>query len=257
MSETIINIEQLSFSYGEQNVLTQLNMAIKKGKITTLIGANGCGKSTLLNIITKNLKPYSGSIFINGQEISDIKLKDFARNVAIVHQYNTAPSDITVETLVSYGRIPYKKLGEFYNKEDEEKIKWALEVTNTYKYKDRALSELSGGQKQRVWIAMALAQDTKLLLLDEPTTYLDIGYQLQILKLVKMLNQEYGFTVVMVLHDINQSLYYSDEIVALKNGKVLVQGEPEKVITSETVKQVYDIDLKLSTVDGKPYVIAV
>lgn len=103
MSETIINIEQLSFSYGEQNVLTQLNMAIKKGKITTLIGANGCGKSTLLNIITKNLKPYSGSIFINGQEISDIKLKDFARNVAIVHQYNTAPSDITVETLVSYG----------------------------------------------------------------------------------------------------------------------------------------------------------
>lgn len=257
MSETIINIEQLSFSYGEQNVLTQLNMAIKKGKITTLIGANGCGKSTLLNIITKNLKPYSGSIFINGQEISDIKLKDFARNVAIVHQYNTAPSDIKVETLVSYGRIPYKKLGEFYNKEDEEKIKWALEVTNTYKYKDRALSELSGGQKQRVWIAMALAQDTKLLLLDEPTTYLDIRYQLQILKLVKMLNQEYGFTVVMVLHDINQSLYYSDEIVALKNGKVLVQGEPEKVITSETVKQVYDIDLKLSTVDGKPYVIAV
>ena len=257
MSETIINIEQLSFSYGEQNVLTQLNMAIKKGKITTLIGANGCGKSTLLNIITKNLKPYSGSIFINGQEISDIKLKDFARNVAIVHQYNTAQSDITVETLVSYGRIPYKKLGEFYNKEDEEKIKWALEVTNTYKYKDRALSELSGGQKQRVWIAMALAQDTKLLLLDEPTTYLDIRYQLQILKLVKMLNQEYGFTVVMVLHDINQSLYYSDEIVALKNGKVLVQGEPEKVITSETVKQVYDIDLKLSTVDGKPYVIAV
>ena len=158
---------------------------------------------------------------------------------------------------MSYGRIPYKKLGEFYNKEDEEKIKWALEVTNTYKYKDRALSELSGGQKQRVWIAMALAQDTKLLLLDEPTTYLDIRYQLQILKLVKMLNQEYGFTVVMVLHDINQSLYYSDEIVALKNGKVLVQGEPEKVITSETVKQVYDIDLKLSTVDGKPYVIAV
>ena len=140
---------------------------------------------------------------------------------------------------------------------DEEKIQWALEITHTSKHKDKPVTELSGGQKQRVWIAMALAQDTKVLFLDEPTTYLDVRYQLQILKLIQKLNREYGITIVMVLHDINQSLYYSDEIVAMKDGRMIAHGLPEEIITKELVKEVYGVDLTIQSVDGKPFVISV
>ena len=209
--DNVFDINGLTFSYGTNEVIKGLDLSIKQGKVTTLIGANGCGKSTLFNLITKNLRPNSGEIRLEGKDISQVKLKDFARQVAIVHQYNTAPADISVEKLVAFGRTPYHGLGSPSNsEEDEEKIKRALEITNTEKLKDKAVAQLSGGQKQRVWIAMALAQDTKILFLDEPTTYLDIRYQLQILKLVRKLNEEYGMTVIMVLHDINQSLYYSD-----------------------------------------------
>ena len=153
---------------------------------------------------------------------------------------------------------PYHNMGISPDpKKDEEKVQWAMEITHTVKHKDKPVSELSGGQKQRVWIAMALAQDTKVLFLDEPTTYLDIRYQLQILKLIRKLNQEYGITIVMVLHDINQSLYYSDEIVAMKDGKIIAQGLPQKIITSELVKSVYDVELTISSVEGKPFVIPV
>ena len=140
---------------------------------------------------------------------------------------------------------------------DEEKIQWALEITHTSKHKDKPVTELSGGQKQRVWIAMALAQDTKVLFLDEPTTYLDVRYQLQILKLIQKLNREYGITIVMVLHDINQSLYYSDEIIAMKDGRMIAHGLPEEIITKELVKEVYGVDLTIQSVDGKPFVIPV
>lgn len=136
-------------------------------------------------------------------------------------------------------------------------MKFALEITNTYKHKDKPVAELSGGQKQRVWIAMALAQDTKILFLDEPTTYLDIRYQLQILKLIRKLNREYGMTIIMVLHDINKSLYYSDEIAAMKEGQIIAKGKPEEVINSELIKSVYGVELEVSEVDGKPYVLTV
>lgn len=206
--DNVFDIKGLTFSYGSEQVIKGLDLSLKEGKVTTLIGANGCGKSTLFNLITKNLKPQGGSIMLGGREVSQIKLKDFAKQVAIVHQYNTAPADISVEKLVAFGRTPYHGFGSIANsEEDEQKIKRALEITNTEKLKDKAVAQLSGGQKQRVWIAMALAQDTKILFLDEPTTYLDIRYQLQILKLVRRLNEEYGMTVVMVLHGINQSLY--------------------------------------------------
>ena len=222
------------------------------------MGANGCGKSTLFNLMTKNLKPDQGEIQFRGQDIAHLRLKDFAKEVAIVHQYNTAPPDLTVEKLVGYGRTPYHTLGLSGDpQQDEEKIRWALEITHTVKHKDKPVAELSGGQKQRVWIAMALAQDTKVLFLDEPTTYLDVRYQLQILKLVQKLNREYGITIVMVLHDINQSLYYSDEIVAMKGGKIIAQGVPECILTGTLVKEVYDVDLTIQSVDGKPFVIPV
>lgn len=232
--DNVFDIKGLTFSYGSEQVIKGLDLSLKEGKVTTLIGANGCGKSTLFNLITKNLKPQGGSIMLGGREVSQIKLKDFAKQVAIVHQYNTAPAEISVEKLVAFGSIANSE-------EDEQKIKRALEITNTEKLKGKAVAQLSGGQKQRVWIAMALAQDTRILFLDEPTTYLDIRYQLQILKLVRRLNEEYGMTVVMVLHDINQSLYYSDEIVAMKDGRITAQGKPEEIISSELIEEVYGV----------------
>lgn len=258
MVSDIFTVNNLSFAYGKHQVLQGLDVSLREGKITTLIGANGCGKSTLFNLMTKNLKPDQGEIQFRGLDIAHLRLKDFAKEVAIVHQYNTAPPDLTVEKLVGYGRTPYHTLGLSGDpQQDEEKIRWALEITHTDKHKDKPVVELSGGQKQRVWIAMALAQDTKVLFLDEPTTYLDVRYQLQILKLIQKLNREYGITIVMVLHDINQSLYYSDEIVAMKGGKIIAQGVPEGILTGELVKEVYDVDLTIQSVDGKPFVIPV
>ena len=258
MASNIFTVKNLSFSYGKQQVLNGLHFSLHEGRITTLIGANGCGKSTLFNLMTKNLKPDQGEVFLREENIANLRLKDFAREAAIVHQYNMAPPDRTVEKLVSYGRTPYHTMGLSSDpQKDEEKIQWALEITHTSKHKDKPVTELSGGQKQRVWIAMALAQDTKVLFLDEPTTYLDVRYQLQILKLIQKLNREYGITIVMVLHDINQSLYYSDEIVAMKDGRMIAHGLPEEIITKELVKEVYGVDLTIQSVDGKPFVIPV
>ena len=247
---------------GGDNAPTEIvkgaTFSVEEGEYACIIGANGCGKSTLFNLMTKNLRPDEGEIFLREENIAGMKLKDFAREVSIVHQYNTAPVDLSVEKLVGYGRTPYHTMGLSPDpKEDEEKIRRAMEITHTYKHRDKPVSELSGGQKQRVWIAMALAQDTKVLFLDEPTTYLDIRYQLQILKLIRQLNREYGITIVMVLHDINQSLYYSDEIVAMKDGKMIAHGLPEEILTSELVREVYDVNLDIRTVDGKPFVIPV
>lgn len=258
MASNIFTVKNLSFSYGKQQVLNGLDFSLHEGRITTLIGANGCGKSTLFNLMTKNLKPDQGEVFLREENIANLRLKDFAREAAIVHQYNTSPPDLTVEKLVSYGRTPYHTMGLSSDpQKDEEKIQWALEITHTSKHKDKPVTELSGGQKQRVWIAMALAQDTKVLFLDEPTTYLDVRYQLQILKLIQKLNREYGITIVMVLHDINQSLYYSDEIVAMKDGRMIAHGLPEEIITKELVQEVYGVDLTIQSVDGKPFVIPV
>lgn len=252
------SVRELSFAYGKQQVLHGVSFDLHAGRITTLIGANGCGKSTLFNLMTKNLKPDAGEITLHGKPLSNIRLRELAKQAAIVHQYNTAPADLSVEKLIAYGRTPYHTLGFSPDtREDEEKIRWAMEITNTEKLKDQPVSKLSGGQKQRVWIAMALAQDTKILFLDEPTTYLDIRYQLQILKLIRRLNREFGITIVMVLHDINQSLYYSDEIIAMKDGRIVARGLPEEVITSRLVQEVYGVELNIQQVDGKPFVIPI
>ena len=252
-----MEVRNLSFSYGDKEVLKNLSFKIKRGKITTVMGSNGCGKSTLFNLMTKNLKVKTGEILLEGNNIEKIKLKEFSKKIAIVHQYNTCPNDVTVRTLVSYGRIPYEKYYSKNYEEDEKLINWALEVTNLTEYKDRKMSDLSGGQKQRVWIAMALAQNTKILFLDEPTTYLDVRYQIEILKLIKKLNREYKITIIMVLHHINQAIYYSDEIIALKNGELLAQGHPDKVIDKELIKDMYNIELEIYSIDNKKFVLEV
>lgn len=258
MPDNVFQIRGLSFAYGKHTVLKGLDLDLHAGRITTLIGANGCGKSTLFHLMTKNLRPDAGRILLRDQDISACRLRDFARQVAIVHQYNTAPADLSVEKLVAYGRTPYQTMGLSPDPEaDAEKIRWALEITHTDKYRDKPVAELSGGQKQRVWIAMALAQGTQVLFLDEPTTYLDIRYQLQILHLIRQLNREYGMTIVMVLHDINQSLHYSDEIVAMSDGQVCAHGLPEEIVTPQLIRRVYDVDLAIRPVDGKPFVIPV
>lgn len=240
-------VKNVSFSYGEKRVLRNLSLAVPKGKIVTLMGSNGCGKSTLFQLLTGNLKPAEGTIFLERVPLNRIGRKDFARKVAIVHQNNTAPGDLTVEQLTAYGRIPYARLGRPASREEDFRmIERAMKITGTWSLRKRQLQALSGGQRQRVWIAMAIAQGTKILLLDEPTTYLDVRCQLQILRLVRTLNRRYGITVLMVLHDINQALYYSDEIIALSAGGTLItRGDPQKVISPGMLKKVYGIELPI------------
>ena len=221
------------------------------------MGANGCGKTTLFSLMTRNLYPRRGDIFLKGKNIQNLGLKEFARRVSIVHQYNTSSDDITVERLVSFGRTPHMKMMRGRSEEDERLIRWAMEVTNVEKYRDREISRLSGGQRQRVWIAMALAQNTKILFLDEPTTYLDIRYQIEILELVKKLNREFGITIIMVLHDINQAIYFSDCVIGLKDGLVEMEGDPQEVITRESIRSLYGIELDVTVIGEKKFVLTV
>lgn len=257
MNRVAYEVEQLEFAYGQQKVLDGVSFSIPEGKITTILGPNGSGKSTLFHLLTKNLKPNAGEVKLRGTNISRLKLKEFAKEVAVVHQYNTAPAGITVEKLVELGRTPYRVMCKGTSKEDETWLNWALEMTNLLELKDKCVSDLSGGQRQRVWIAMALAQNTKVLLLDEPSTYLDIYYQLETLKFIRTLNEEYGITIIMILHDINHALYYSDHIIAMKDGKVVANGKPQHAITKERLKEIYQVDLEMISVDEKPFALTV
>lgn len=255
----MLSVEHLNFSYvSDTPVLRDLSVTIKDNAITTLMGANGCGKTTLLQLLTKNLRPVSGSIQVDGKDLDQIGLKEFARTAAIVHQKNTAPDDLTVERLVSYGRLPYSSMFKHaLDEENRAQVERALALTGLTELRDRRIGTLSGGQRQRAFIAMALAQNTQLLFLDEPTTFLDVRYQVEILRLVEKLNREEGITIVMVLHDINQALAYSDEIIGLRGGSVAFQGKPEEVITSESIKNLYGIDLPVIRADGRLCVMAV
>lgn len=252
-----MEVKNLDFSYGKEKVLDDVSLKVKRGKITTIIGANGCGKSTLFNVMTKNLKPQKGSVYLDGTDINKISLKSFARRAAIVHQYNTAPYDTTVETLVGYGRLAYSQFGISDKEEDEKYISYALEATELTELRSCNIAELSGGQRQRVWIAMALAQNTDILFLDEPTTYLDIKYQIEILRLIKTLNEKHNMTIVMVLHDINQAAFYSDEMIAMKDGKIIANGSPDSVLTEDVIKETYGIHLDVEKVGGRSFIVAV
>ena len=254
----MLSIKNLKFSYGDHEVLRGLSGEILWGAVWTVLGANGCGQTTLLSLLTKNLKPAEGSILLDGQNLAGISLKDFARRAAIVHQKNAAPNDLTVEKLVSYGRLPYSSIFRAgLDEKNQAQVERAMALTGLLPLKDRRIGTLSGGQRQRAFIAMALAQDTKLLFLDEPTTSLDVRYQVEILRLVERLNREQGITIVMVLHDINQALAYSDEVIGLKDGRVAVQGAPEDVIDSDSLQTLYGIRLPVFHAEGRLCVMAV
>ncbi len=254
-----MEVKNLKFYYCENLpvIINDISFKLQKGKITTILGPNGCGKSTLFSVMTKNLKAKSGEVVFGPRNIESMSNKEFAQKVAIVHQYNKVADDITVEQLVSYGRTPYQKMMKRQTEKDEEMVAWAIEVTNLEEVKDRTVNSLSGGQRQRVWIAMAIAQGTKYLFLDEPTTYLDIKYQLEILRLIRRLNKELGITIIMVLHDINQAIAYSDYIIGLKGGHILMQGKPADVINEKNIKDLYGIDLKIVEIEGNKFILGV
>ena len=255
MSE--IRIKDAVKKYGDNTIIKDLNIEFKENQITTIIGSNGSGKSTLLMLLSRIYKPQEGNIEIDEQNIWNYKIKDFAKKVAVVHQKNQIYGDQDVKTIVGYGRLPYLHYSQKLTAKDYEIIDWALEVTHLKEYQNRTLKSLSGGQQQRVWIAMALAQKTPYLLLDEPTTYLDIRYQLELLRLLKEINQKYKITIIMVLHDINQAIQYSDHIIGMKQGQIIVEGKAKDIMNQEVIKKIYGIDLQTTIINDQTYVLTV
>ncbi|SHT60143.1 Ferric enterobactin ABC transporter, ATP-binding protein FepC [Mycobacteroides abscessus subsp. abscessus] len=243
--QTVFRVEDLTAGYDRTQVFCELNVEIAKGKITTIIGPNGCGKSTLLKTIGRLLRKEKGRIFLQGQDMQKLSTKEIAKQLAILSQSPSAPYQLTVEELISYGRYPHRKNVNHLSKKDVERIDWAMEVTNTVAFRNRELAELSGGQRQRVWLAMALAQETDILLLDEPTTYLDMAHQLEVLNIVQKLNKDHGCTIVMVLHDINHATRYSDELIAMRDGEIIKCGPPGSIMTKEVLKDVFHIKAKI------------
>ena len=249
--------EAISIGYGEKLIVNDLNLEIPDGKVTSIIGPNGCGKSTLLKALSRILNVQTGEVLLDGKNLHSTSTKEIAKKIAILPQSPDVADGLTVGELVSYGRFPHQKGFGRLSKQDKEEIEWALNVTGTHDFKYRAINDLSGGQRQRVWIAMALAQKTDIIFLDEPTTYLDISHQLEILELVQELNREQGCTIIMVLHDINQAIRFSDHLIAMKAGEIVAQGQTEEVLTNEILEEVFNIDAELSTDPrtGKPMLV--
>ena len=237
--------EDLNIGYGERLIVKNLNVVIPDKKITTIIGSNGCGKSTLLKAITRIISHQTGNVVLDGENISKGDTKELAKKMAILPQTPESASGLSVGELVSYGRFPHQKGMGRLTKKDYDVINWALEVTGTLQFKYREVDSLSGGQRQRVWIAMALAQETDIIFLDEPTTYLDMAHQLEVLELLQKLNLEQERTIVMVLHDLNQAARFADYIVALKEGEIVKSGSCEEVITHDVLKKVFQIDAEI------------
>jgi iron complex transport system ATP-binding protein len=237
--------DQLSVAYGERTIVKNLSIHIPDRKITTIIGSNGCGKSTLLKAITRIIAQQAGAVLLDGEDIAKQHTKELARKMAILPQSPESVGGLTVGELVSYGRFPYQKGFGRLTKRDFEVIDWALEATGTMDFKFRPVDALSGGQRQRVWIAMALAQETDIIFLDEPTTYLDMAHQLEVLELLQELNQNEGRTIVMVLHDLNQAARFADHLIALKAGEIVKAGTCEEVIQREVLREVFQIDAEI------------
>ncbi|WP_018133465.1 ABC transporter ATP-binding protein [Effusibacillus pohliae] len=241
-----LETRDLTLSYGDTVIIDQLNLQIPKGKITVFIGSNGCGKSTLLRALARLLKPEAGSVLLDGKAIAKLPTKEIAKRLAILPQSPVAPEGLTVLQLVKQGRYPYQTWLQQWSAEDAAMVDFALEATRMQPFAEQLVDSLSGGQRQRAWIAMTLAQGTDTILLDEPTTYLDMAHQIEVLDILFELNEKENRTIVMVLHDLNLACRYAHHIVALKNRTVYAQGKPEEIVTEELVRDVFGMDCQLT-----------
>ncbi len=248
-----IEIKDLQAGYDETIIIPKMNLVLPKGKITMIIGSNGCGKSTLLKSIARILKPSKGEIKLNGNQIRDMAPKEIAKQMAVLSQNPIIPSKITVQELVAFGRYPYQKAFRTMTKEDHDIIEWAMKETGVLELKDRDVSQLSGGQRQRVWIAMTLAQKTDILVLDEPTTYLDMAHQLEVLSLLKELNKKNNTTIVIVIHELNLAAKFADNLVGMRKGELIFEGAPLEVLTKENLQELYGIDAKIQLSENGEY----
>ncbi|MGL4094437.1 ABC transporter ATP-binding protein [Agrobacterium cavarae] len=241
----ILQTRDASIGYGAKLILRNLDISIPEACFTVLLGPNGCGKSTLLRALAGLIRPQQGSVLLKGGKISALPRKRLAQHIGLLSQNQSAPEGMTVIDLVRQGRYPHRTLFSRWTKGDDEACDEALEVTDTVDLKDEKFDTLSGGQRQRAWIAMTLAQRTDVLLLDEPTTFLDLSHQIDTLRLARKLVRERGVTVVAVLHDINHAARYADNLVMLKNGAIISEGSPREVLTPDIVKRVFDVDVTI------------
>jgi iron complex transport system ATP-binding protein len=236
-----LQVDKLDVNYGDKEVLKNISFCVNKGEIATIIGPNGSGKTTLIKAASRCLKPTCGNIYIGGIDIDKMNTRTIAQKLAVLPQVKNVSPDVSVEELVSYGRYPHLKFGKKLCTEDKEIVDWALEKTGMTEMRKRYAVSLSGGERQRAWIAMTLAQKSRIIILDEPTTFLDISYQLEVLELVRELNLSLGLTVIMVLHDLNQAVRYSDKILAMNNGRICCMGRPEDVVNTCLLKDIFKI----------------
>jgi iron complex transport system ATP-binding protein len=252
-----LSARQLRLGYGDRIVVDDLDLDLPAGRITAIVGANACGKSTLLRALARLLAPAAGSVFLDGQAIHTMATRQVARQVGILPQSPVTPDGLTVVDLVGRGRSPHQTWWRQWSAADEAAVGSALAATGMMELADRPVDELSGGQRQRAWIAMAVAQETAVLLLDEPTTFLDLSHQIDVLDLVVDLNRRDGRTVVMVLHDLNQACRYADHLVAMKAGRIVAQGDPAALITADLVADVFDVGCQVTVdpVSGTPLII--
>ncbi|MFI7702050.1 ABC transporter ATP-binding protein [Nonomuraea sp. NPDC049480] len=238
---TRLHAEELTLGYDDQAIVTNLDVQIPDGKITAIVGANACGKSTLLRGLARLLKPRHGAVYLDGKTLTELSTHHVAKTLGLLPQTPLAPDGITVADLVARGRYPHQGWFRRWTEHDDDAVARALDATGTADLVNRPLRQLSGGQRQRVWVAMALAQDTDLLLLDEPTTYLDINHQVELLRLLRKLNAESGKTIVAVLHELNLACRFSDHVIAMSEGAIVAEGTPTEVITAELVEKVFGL----------------
>ncbi|GGE02257.1 ABC transporter ATP-binding protein [Paenibacillus nasutitermitis] len=237
-----LTTSQLNIAYDDRMIVENLNVAIPQGKITALVGANGSGKSTILKTMARIMSPAAGAVMLDGKSIHKQSTREVAKQLAILPQNPTAPDGLTVSELVSYGRFPYQKGFGSLTRDDRSIIQWSIEATRMAEFAERPIDQLSGGQRQRAWIAMALAQQTDMLFLDEPTTFLDMAHQLEVLELLQELNASSGRTIIMVVHDLNHASRYAHHMIAIKSGKVSGEGSPQTVMTPEVLRDVFGIE---------------
>jgi len=253
VDDKVLVAENLDLLLSATFSINDVSLQFKKGEIVSIVGANGSGKSTVLRLLTKLIMPASGCVYLDGKRIDEMTQKAIAQKLTMLPQVHDHNLDLTVYDLVKHGRNPFRKWYEVVGAEDKEIIEFAISVTNLKELRYRPLQSLSGGERQRAWIAMSLAQTPDILLLDEPTTYLDIAHQLEVMELIRRLNEENGITIVMVLHDLNQAARYSHRLIAMKDGSLVCQGPPSEIFNPKFFKEVFGIDVNIYYDEGIPF----